>query len=97
MATNQERYRTAYILEQMKLAEKFDGMFSSAYIGCMKHETAFFEHVLHKLDGIEAEAIMFWDDSPGNIAVAKKVGLRAELYRDFADFEEKMKYYLGAS
>lgn len=97
MATHQEKYRTAYILEQMGLGEKFDGMFSSAAIGCMKHETAFFEHVLHKLDGIEPEAVMFWDDSTGNIAVAKEVGLRAELYRDFAGFEEKMKRYLGAS
>jgi len=96
MATNQEKYRTAYILEQMGLGEKFDGIFSSAYIGYMKHETAFFEHILQELNGIEAETIIFWDDSSGNIATAKKMGLRAELYHDFADFEEKMKRYLGA-
>ncbi|HEU5229072.1 MAG TPA: HAD family hydrolase [Ktedonobacteraceae bacterium] len=97
MATNQEKYRTAYILEQMGLAEKFDGMFSSASIGCMKHETAFFEHILREFNDIKAEAMIFWDDSAGNVATAKKVGLLAELYRNFAGFEEKMKRYLGAS
>lgn len=96
LATNQEKYRTAYILKQMGQAENFDGMFSSAYVGFMKHEPAFFKHVLNKLDGIEAEAIIFWDDSLANIAVAREAGLRAELYRDFADFEEKMRRYLGA-
>lgn len=95
IATNQEKYRTQYILNEMGFAGKFDAMFSSAYIGYMKHDSLFFEHVVRVLNGIKAEEILFWDDSPGNIAVAKKAGLHGEIYKSFADFEEKMHSYLA--
>ncbi len=81
----------------MGFANKFDGVFSSAYVGCMKHDTTFFLHVLHELDDMEAKDILFWDDSPGNVAIAKEVGFHAELYRDFADFEQKINLYLKRS
>lgn len=41
LATNQERYRTAYILHEMGFATQFDGVFSSAYIGYMKRRLSF--------------------------------------------------------
>lgn len=94
LATNQERYRTAYILEQMGFAEKFDGIFSSAQLGYMKHNIVYFEHILRKLDNIQAHEILFWDDSLGNVEVAKQAGLHAELYTDFIGFEKKMNMYL---
>lgn len=94
LATNQEKYRTAYILEQMGCAERFDGMFSSAHIGYMKHDAEFFAHVLHELADVPANHILFWDDSPGNVATAKTLGIQAELYGDFADFKQKMAHYL---
>jgi putative hydrolase of the HAD superfamily len=88
LATNQERYRTAYILEQMGFADKFDGIFSSAHIGYMKPQAAFFEQVIRELGNISTHDILFWDDSPGNIAAAREVGLQAELYTNFADFQQ---------
>lgn len=45
LATNQERYRTEYLLTRMELAEQFDGCFSSAYIGYLKDHPAFFQTV----------------------------------------------------
>lgn len=97
LATNQEHYRTIYILEQMGCADLFEGMFSSAHIGYLKHELAFFEQVLRQLDGVKANEILFWDDSPGNVATAQAVGLQAELYQDFAHFEKQVQCYLLAS
>lgn len=91
LATNQEQHRTTYILHEMGFADTFDGIFSSAYIGYMKHDRAFFEAVLHELDGVKAEEILFWDDSPGNIATAREAGLQAELYSSFGDFQEKVQ------
>lgn len=97
LATNQERYRTIYILEQMGCANLFEGIFSSAHIGYLKHEPAFFEQALRQLDGVKTNEILFWDDSPGNVATARAVGLQAELYQDFAHFEKQMQRYLLAS
>ena len=93
LATNQEQYRTAYILHEMGFANAFDGMFSSAYIGYMKHDKAFFAAVLCELDGVKAEEILFWDDSPGNVATAKEAGLQAELYCNFEDFQHTLSQY----
>lgn len=90
LATNQEQYRTAYILEQMGFVNKFDGMFSSAYIGCGKEDSAFFAHILRKLEIIQAQEILFWDDSLANIEIARQAGLQAEQYSDFASFRERM-------
>ena len=94
LATNQEQYRTAYILEEMGFAQKFDGIFSSAHVGQVKSQPAFFEHVLRKLNGIAAHEILFWDDSAPNIATARQFGLQAEIYTTFADFTRKMSRYL---
>lgn len=94
LATNQERYRAAYILNEMGFAGKFDGMFSSASLGYMKHEPAFFISVLDALPGIQAQEILFWDDSPGNVATARAVGMQAELYTNFSAYEKHMSHYL---
>jgi putative hydrolase of the HAD superfamily len=95
LATNQEQYRTAYILNQMGFATLFDGIFSSNYVKSTKPQLAFFEHILHELSTISASDILFWDDSSANIAAAKQAGLQAELYKDFTDFQHKMGYYLS--
>jgi len=93
IATNQEQYRTRYILDQMGFANKFDGMFSSSHIGYMKDNAAFFVYVLRKLASLPASEMLFWDDSAINVAVAREAGLHAEVYSSFADFEQKMRTY----
>ncbi|HLZ61951.1 MAG TPA: HAD-IA family hydrolase [Ktedonosporobacter sp.] len=94
LATMQEQYRTTYILEQMGFASQFDGMFSSCTIGHPKHEPAFFQHILRKLAPIQANEILFWDDTPRNVAIAREAGIHAELYTEFADFQEMMRAYI---
>ncbi len=59
LATNQEQHRKAHILHEMGFADAFDGIFSSAYIGYMKHNSAFFADVLCELEGLKAEEILF--------------------------------------
>ncbi|HZS78506.1 MAG TPA: HAD-IA family hydrolase [Ktedonobacteraceae bacterium] len=93
LATNQEKYRTAYLLAQMGFAGAFDGMFSSTYLGYMKGDEAFFASVLSQLPDVKANEILFWDDSPANVEVARKAGLHAEVYSSFSDFEKKMTLY----
>lgn len=93
IATQQERYRTAYIQNEMGLASLFDGMFSSVDLGTMKSDPAFFATILRELDGDRAEEVLFWDDTSRNVATAQSVGIQAELYSNFADFARKMQKY----
>lgn len=95
LATQQERYRTAYILHEMGFAELFDGMFSSAHIGYMKSEPRFFTSVLDALTGCQAEDVLFWDDTPANVVTAQRVGIQAEVYRDFTHFLTTMQEITG--
>ncbi|GHO97831.1 haloacid dehalogenase [Reticulibacter mediterranei] len=94
IATDQEKYRTAYLLEHMGFANAFDGMFSSAHIGYIKHDTRFFQSVLQALQDIHANEILFWDDTAGKVETARSAGLQAEVYHDFADFTEKMERFI---
>jgi putative hydrolase of the HAD superfamily len=93
LATNQERYRTAYLLREMGFSDRFEGVFSSCIVGCLKTDPGFFEQVLRSLKGTEADEILFWDDLPENVEVARQVGLQAEVYTNFADFSETMQRY----
>jgi putative hydrolase of the HAD superfamily len=93
LATNQERYRTDYLLTQMGLAGQFDGCFSSAHLGYMKDDPAFFRAVLRAFPGAQASDILFWDDFPPNVETARAVGLRAEVYTTFANFKQQMRLY----
>ncbi len=96
LATNQERHRTEYILNEMGFASQFDGAFSSAYTGYMKPQIEFFHHILHKLEHVEAREILFWDDTLANITIAREVGLHAEHYSDFDDFIKTMRTYFAS-
>ncbi|GER87873.1 haloacid dehalogenase [Dictyobacter vulcani] len=93
IATQQEKYRTAYILEQMGFAQAFDGMFSSAQLGVLKNDQTFFTQILQTLDNIAAEEILFWDDTARNVTVARQTGMHAELYTDFPHFQQTILHY----
>ena len=94
VATNQEKYRTIYLLEHLRFAHTFDGMFSSAHIGCLKDDVAFFENVLDTLAQRQPHELLFWDDLIVHVEAARKTGLVAEQYTNFLDFSNKMQEYL---
>lgn len=93
LATNQEKYRTEYILTKMNFAEKFDGMFVSCQLGCTKNEQAFFTKILESLPDVPAREMLFWDDTRQHVELARKAGLNAEVYIDFNDFAQKTAEY----
>ena len=91
LATNQEKYRTDYIRNTMNFDELFDNIFSSSDIGYKKPEIEFYEFILKELEinyAIHSNEIMFFDDSPENIATALEVNIDAHLYKDFKDFRQ---------
>lgn len=93
LGTRQEKYRNEYIKNEMGFGKIFDGIYSSADMGCKKPEREFFEVVatdLEKKEGIKSEETVFWDDDEFNVAAAKDFGWRAYFYSNFDDFYKTM-------
>ena len=93
MATNNEKYRFAYMLSEMGFDKVFDKAYCSAHLGCKKPNCEFFSKIYEDLENIKKEEILFWDDKLENINGAKSFGINAELWTSTEDFKEKMKQY----
>ncbi len=95
LATNQEKYRTQYMLEHMGFEAAFDKVYSSAHLGLKKPAVEFFARVIDDL-GVNKDTVLFWDDDQRNIDGALKYGISAEFYTDYDSFLERMsaKYNL---
>ena len=86
IATNQERYRTEYMMDEMKLNKYTEGIFSSAHIGCKKPEKAFYQAILDILsvNGIEKDEVLFIDDSLENVQAAQDCGIKSYHYKSIS-------------
>ncbi len=93
LATDQEKYRVRYLLEEMKLGEHFDGQFFSCDLGVKKSHTEFFEEILRRL-GVEPEEVMYWDDDEKNVAVAHELGIDARLFTSPDDVRSSVNRYV---
>lgn len=92
LATNQEKYRTQYMLEHMGFADVFENVYSSAHLGLKKPAVEFFSKVVDDL-GCQKDEVLFWDDDQQNIDGAKEYGINAEFYTDYDSFLGKMEQY----
>jgi putative hydrolase of the HAD superfamily len=79
VASNQERYRAAYLEGPMGLAEHFDSLFFSCRLGVKKPELEFFRQVTREL-GAASGHLLFFDDQQANVEAARAAGWNAELY-----------------
>ena len=96
LATNQEKYRTQYMLEHMGFEAAFDKVYSSAHLGLKKPAVEFFAKVVDDL-GVKKDHVLFWDDDQKNIDGALAYGVHAEFYGDYDAFLTCMhsKYVLA--
>jgi putative hydrolase of the HAD superfamily len=79
LASDNEKYRANYLVNEMGLEKHFDGMFFSCNLGCTKSEPQFYEKALAELK-LQPDGVMYWDDDPKNIEVAKIKGMDARVY-----------------
>lgn len=93
LATNQEKYRTAYVAKEMGLSEIFDEIFSSSRVGFMKTDSQFWQFVLERIPA-SPEEILYWDDSKDHVEAARFAGIQSELYTDFDNFQRKLSSVL---
>ena len=94
LATNQEKYRIAYVTKKYGLDTAFDEIFCCANLGAFKHSAEGLEKiysVLKEKHGIENKnEIMYWDDRPGNVENLITEGFNGQLYKDYAGFRETL-------
>ena len=76
LATNQEHMRAAYLMENLRLSDYFDGIFYSAMLGYQKPAPEFFRLATERV-GIAPGDIAFIDDYPANIEAARQFGWKA--------------------
>lgn len=74
LATNQQDVRVTPMRE--RYGDRLDGYFFSCDVGAAKPSQEFFERVLESLDVLPSECA-FFDDSPGNVRSAKRLGIHA--------------------
>jgi len=94
LATDNEKYRVAYLLDTVGLREHFDGFFPSCEIGYLKKQKKFWQAAYRNLDNYRKDEILVWDDDLKNVNRAKEFGFLAEQYENFGDFEAKMGEYV---
>lgn len=75
------------------LADYMDALYMSYEVGMMKPDPNFFHHVLMK-ERVIAEEILFVDDSPKNVSVASKMGIRTFCPKNGADWTGEIYKYL---
>lgn len=94
LASEQEKYRAAYLLRLDGLVDKIDGAFFTSVLGVRKATKEYYEKILQRI-GAPAEEVVFWDDDEINVLTAKEVGITAYFYSDFASFQEQVDKVLS--
>ncbi len=89
--TNNEKYRVQYITETLGFNKLFDGVFASSAIGFKKPQPEFWQAIANGLGNPGKGQVIVWDNEEKNITSAKAFGFQAELYTDFAAYEERLK------
>lgn len=87
LATDREKYWAEYLKKTVGLEKDFDGFMFSYELGHEKNEPGFYTEATQKL-GLKPEEIMFWEDDPKNVAVAKSAGIDARLYTNLGEMKK---------
>lgn len=90
LATNNEKYRTNYMIERMGFGKVFEKVYSSAFMGFKKPQVEFYNYILNDI-GLKKDEVVFWDDEADNLVEAKKQGFKIEKYTDFDSFKNSLK------
>lgn len=89
LATNNEKYRTDYLMNVRGLGVLFDRVFSSSSVGAKKPQKEFYEYIFERIPETK-EQTLYWDDDAEHVSKAREQGIRANLYTTFEDFSAAM-------
>ncbi len=89
LVTDQDKYRAEYIDNVMGFKDHFDGLFYSCDLGYRKSEPEFFKYIVNKLQIVPQE-IMYWDDDPKNVEVAKTTSIDGRVYENIPELKKQI-------
>lgn len=98
LATNQEKYRTRFMANEMNFKNVFHMIISSADAKSKKPHKKFFSFIYKQLKqkyGFKKEEIVFWDDNDKNVSAANKFGFQSFQYLKFSMFRNIMRSLLN--
>lgn len=94
LATDQEKYRAKFLMDEMDFKNIFDKYYFSCEIGKRKCADEFWKYVLwdaeKDLPGIQPWEIVYFDDIQKNIEIASSFGIQSFLFTDKLQFENDM-------
>lgn len=79
LATDNEKYRGGYLLDEVGLRKRFDDIFGSWQMGMKKSDPEFFGLVM-ATTGLSPGEIQYWDDDQKNVDVARQRGIDGRLF-----------------
>ncbi|HCG01788.1 MAG TPA: hypothetical protein DEV93_14755 [Chloroflexi bacterium] len=94
LATMQERYRMAYIMDVLGLGADVVGAFPTWRIGHGKDSPIYYRSLLHQLPITDPRQALFFDDQQPNVAAARNAGLTAELFTTVDQFDEVVALHM---
>ena len=94
LSTNNEKYRTEYLWNEVGLKQSLDGLFSSCYVGHLKAQINFWEEVYKNFSTIQKNQVLVLDDKQSAINSALQFGFKAEFFKSLPDFKLDMEKYL---
>ena len=85
LATNQEKYRAAYLWNELGLKDFFVDMFVSANLGVTKTDAAFYAEIDAQLGIAPSDRPLFFDDKADVVGAAQAAGWDAHVFETVAD------------
>lgn len=86
LASDQDRHRTHFLLNDLNLNEYFDGHYISCNLGYCKNHQKYWKYVIQDLrnqfQNHIPENIFFIDDNKDNLLSASKIGIKTYLIKD---------------
>jgi len=99
LATNQEKYRHEFMMDELGFAELFDRVFCSCDIGAVKPTKEYLDRVLGMIKeeyDIGIDDMVLWDDRAEHVEGFSNLGVRSFLYTDMGSFRKTMDNVLGS-
>ncbi len=94
LVSNQEKYRTEYIKNNLDIENIFEKSFFSSDIGFRKPDEQYFDFVFIEIQKklfLKKDEILLIDDSIDNVEKAINYGFNGYLYKNFNDFNQYLK------
>ncbi len=95
VATDNEKYKTEFMINILNEFGIFDRVYSSSELGFKKHDVEFWEELFKKEGEENRPNSIFWDDDQANVDLANGNGVKSYFYRNNEEFKSQLENALN--